>query len=530
MMTLNDWIRANARRPLISLLFVAAACGAGYLSYFSYVRYEEQYERLERVRDGITLGVQQSNRPLIETAMMSILDGKIVVGVALCSDSGVMIAYPPDSGTYCGSDNHSFGRWAVSNSLTGMRNYKFVAIFSVLYLISPPAFVFAVALLLFVFVIHTLGYIHMRFQGDIITPLHQGMSGEEHLGVSELEELRKNNLERIRLVKEQASASATFQLAAQVAHDIRSPLAALGASVKGLSLPDEQRTLIDGAVGRMQGIADDLLRRYRAPGAETKPKVETRSLAGLIEQVVAEKRIQHKERPGLDINFRNHADGAKAAVDPKELQRIISNLVNNAVEALDKGGAVAVALSAPDGTVRIEVSDDGKGIPPEILSKLGQKGETHGKTGGTGLGLYHARTAVENWGGTLAIASGPGKGTAVTISLPAAAKPAAGLRAVLLDDDPLVHMNWKMAAKAAGAELKTYKTPGELAAATNTLPRDIPLYIDSELADGARGEDIAAELHDKGFSDITMATGHGPDKFKHLPWLKVAGKEPPWFK
>jgi hypothetical protein len=134
---------------------------------------------------------------------------------------------------------------------------------------------------------------------------------------------------------------------------------------------------------------------------------------------------------------------------------------------------------------------------------------------------------VESWGGSLKIESGPG-GTCVIITLPAAAKPAAGLRAALLDDDPLVHMNWKMAAKAAGAELKTYKTPGELAAAAAALPRDIPLYIDSELADDAKGEDIAAELHDKGFADITMATGHGPDKFKHLPWLKVAGKEPPW--
>jgi len=56
------------------------------------------------------------------------------------------------------------------------------------------------------------------------------------------------------------------------------------------------------------------------------------------------------------------------------------------------------------------------------------------------------------------------------------------------------------------------------------------LYIDSELAEGAKGENIAAELHDKGFTDITMATGHGPDKFAHLPWLKVSGKEPPWSK
>ena len=89
-------------------------------------------------------------------------------------------------------------------------------------------------------------------------------------------------------------------------------------------------------------------------------------------------------------------------------------------------------------------------------------------------------------------------------------------------------MNWRMAAKAAGAELKSFKTPQEFAEAAGTLPRDIPLYIDSELGNDIKGEDIAVDLHEKGFTDITMATGHSPEKFSGLPWLKVAGKEPPW--
>jgi hypothetical protein len=94
---------------------------------------------------------------------------------------------------------------------------------------------------------------------------------------------------------------------------------------------------------------------------------------------------------------------------------------------------------------------------------------SHGKTGGTGLGLYHARTTVEGWGGTFKIGSEPGKGTTVRIELPRAATPVVGRMAVLLDDDMLVHMSWKMTAKAAG---------------------------------------------------------HGADKFTHLPWLKVTGKAP----
>ena len=317
-------------------------------------------------------------------------------------------------------------------------------------------------------------------------------------------------------------------LAAQVAHDIRSPLAALGAAAKGLEMSEEQRKLVEGAVGRMQGIADDLLQRYRAPSAgQEAAKTAVYSLGGLIEQVLSEKRLQHKDKTGLKIDFNGAHEEVKALVEPKELQRLLSNLVNNSVEAFGGPGKIDVSLSALDGRVLIEVKDNGKGIPPEILAKLGQKGETHGKAGGNGLGLYHARTTVEGWGGNLKIESEQGKGTSVLIALPRAETPA-GKMAILLDDDMLVHMNWKLAAKAAGVELKAYKTPEELSAGAENLPKNIPIYIDSDLGNNTKGEDIAIELRDKGFTCITMATGHGADKFAHLPWLKVTGKEPPW--
>jgi len=337
--------------------------------------------------------------------------------------------------------------------------------------------------------------------------------------------------EAARLESELAVSKAVSDMAAQVAHDIRSPLAALGAAAKGLSADAEQRALIEGAVGRMQGIADDLLARYRAPGAaaEAKAKPAVMRLAGIVEQVVEEKRLQHAAKAGVKINFESDGGELKAAVEAKELQRAVSNLVNNAVEAFEKGGTVLVKVFALDGRVLIAVKDDGKGIPADVLAKLGGKGETHGKAGGTGLGLYHAKTSAESWGGTLKIESEPGKGTTVTMELPrAGASDSAHKCVVLLDDDQLVHMNWRMAAKAAGAELKSFKTPEELAAVQEDLPKDIPIYIDAELGDGAKGDEVAQRLREKGFADITMATGHSPDKFAGLPWLKVRGKEPPW--
>lgn len=318
--------------------------------------------------------------------------------------------------------------------------------------------------------------------------------------------------------------AAVGRMAAQVAHDIRSPLAALGAAAKGLELPADQRALIDGAVGRMQGIADDLLQRYRGPSAApagARPAVS--GLAGLIEQVLAEKRLQLKA--GVKLEFDGGGTGLKALVVPKEFQRLISNLLNNSLEALEGRGTVLVRLSAAGGKVLVEVKDDGRGIPPEILAKLGQKGETHGKAGGSGLGLYHARAAAEAWGGSLTVGSAPGKGTGVVIALP---RPAAGGLAVLLDDDELVHLNWKLAAKGAGVELRAYRRPEEFVAAVSALPKDTPLYIDSELGGGVKGEKLAEGLRADGFARLTLVTGRAPEEFAALAWLTVAGKEPPW--
>ncbi len=319
-------------------------------------------------------------------------------------------------------------------------------------------------------------------------------------------------------------------LAAQVAHDIRSPLAALDSVMKDVSsLPEDRRELARGAVARISEIARDLLDDYRRPGAGAAPAEKDASpqdIGGLLGPVLAEKREQFAGRPGLVLEL-SAAPGLVARVRPAEFRRLVSNLVNNAVEALEGGGRVSLSAYASGDRVRVEIADDGKGIPPEVLARLGRRGETHGKAGGNGLGLYHARKAAEEWGGSLNLESGPGKGTRVIIELPAAA-PAGGAAAFLLDDDRLVHLNWRAAARKAGVDLRTFSDPAGLLAALAEAPRASAVYIDSELAGGVKGEEVAVELHEKGFVNVSMATGHSPQKFSHLPWLKVAGKEPPW--
>lgn len=470
-------------------------------------------------------------------------------------------------------------------------------------------------------------------------------------------------------IKSQSRQAALAKLSAQVAHDIRSPLAALDSALKDVSqLPENKRLLIRGAAGRIRDIANELLEKNRQAAPDGTRPLEPRLLSGLVESVITEKHLQYRDRMDvvIDCGPGPESYGLFVKVGTAEFGRLLSNLVNNAVEALDGGGSVLVSLEPEKEKVTLKVSDSGKGIPPEILSRLGQRGETHGKTGGTGLGLHHAKATVEGWGGSLAISSEQDKGTTVALTLPRAEPPCwfvpelvfradsgvvildddasihqvwqglfesarlkergiqlysfsapdalrrwvlaaparaenavylldyellghretgldlaeelklcgkailvtsrceeeavlrgckrlglglipknlaslvplsvsektgtlpVGRRAVLLDDDALVRLNWKTAARAAGIDLSAYKEAAELLGAADALPRDTPLYIDSDLGGGAAGEDIARALHEKGFSDITMATGHAPDRFGQFCWLKVAGKEPPW--
>ena len=137
-----------------------------------------------------------------------------------------------------------------------------------------------------------------------------------------------------------------------------------------------------------------------------------------------------------------------------EFEATITNLIKNAIEATDGSGQVGLKLREEGGYAVIEISDNGKGIPEEILPNLGNEGFTYGKVQGTGLGLFHAKSIVEKqMNGSLKISSKVGYGTTVVISLPLAARAETllpptielfpGMSLVVLDDDPLIHLTWQ---------------------------------------------------------------------------------------
>ncbi|MBI3289617.1 MAG: sensor histidine kinase, partial [Elusimicrobia bacterium] len=239
-----------------------------------------------------------------------------------------------------------------------------------------------------------------------------------------IKKLREDKLRsEERLAQEQGAAA----LASRVAHDIRSPLAALDVVEKDLSrLPESKRVLVRGAINRIRDIANTLVSKKHSADAPISAAPSTESLSGLADAILSEKRLQYRKQAGLvlEADFAAGAHGLFARVEAGALKRDLSNLITNAVEALGPSGRVIVSLHEEDDRAVLAVQDDGMGIPREALPRIGEKGFTHGKPGGQGLGVHHARADALSWGGTLDIESSPGRGTKVALRLPLAQAPA----------------------------------------------------------------------------------------------------------
>lgn len=256
---------------------------------------------------------------------------------------------------------------------------------------------------------------------------------------------------------------AVIETTEQVVHDIRSPLAALDMLLTlSQAVPEDQRVLLRTSVNRIRDISSNLLehtRRLRAEGNSNPriqppaPSAASESLWMLLDSAVSEKKHQYHDRRDLAIEFQNpeRVYPLFVSVHAPLFHRVLSNLIDNAVEAIDGSGQVRISAEESDGQICLLLHDSGRGIPVEVLPRLMKKGKTFGKPSGSGLGLHAAKQALEEWSGTLQIESAVGEGTTVTVTLPGVPPPAwfvseiripKGATVVVVDDEESIHAVW----------------------------------------------------------------------------------------
>lgn len=212
--------------------------------------------------------------------------------------------------------------------------------------------------------------------------------------------------------------------AAQVAHDIRSPLTTLEVlNAKSQEGDAESKKVMQMAIERIQDIANGLLNRYRESSKTTASEDEIRphSVNSLISPIVEEKQIQlgqQDKRINLLVEGLPSVGTELIRSNRIQFHRVLSNILNNAFESISEEGDVSVIITKSRSDVKIKVQDTGRGIPKSKLKLITQRGYSFGKNRGTGLGLFHAQTCVESWKGSIVLESTFGSGTAVTLSFP----------------------------------------------------------------------------------------------------------------
>lgn len=270
------------------------------------------------------------------------------------------------------------------------------------------------------------------------------------------------------IARKAISKAQVAKVATRVRHDVIASLTVGEAALERLDQRDEQVKVLKSAFERVNntvadipeigGLTEDEM-RLAAVGDNAKTKIddEVRSchVSAFVYQIVGEIKLS-KLCVGKDIKFdvscNREGFGAYCAVAPNKFKRDLMNLYKNAVEAIETTGIVKTRVSVVDYAVSIVISDNGKGIAAENLHKVGNRGVTIGKDGGTGIGLSSAIEDVHRWGGTLNVSSPTGKGVAVEIILPQTEENllypvslafAAHMTIVVVDDDPLIHKLWQ---------------------------------------------------------------------------------------
>jgi two-component sensor histidine kinase len=222
-----------------------------------------------------------------------------------------------------------------------------------------------------------------------------------------------------RLIRAEKLA-AIGQAAASIAHEVRNALAGISGTVQVLKgsaawkeLPDGFSEEFDLQVTRIAHIVNDLM-SYARPGTLHTARTNVHTILSRILATAS----PVAEAEGKRIETRFSPEDLHAEVDAGRLEQAFTNLVTNALQAMEKGGRLRVTTDRREDRVRIRFQDTGCGMAEETLSRAFEPFFTT-KVRGTGLGLPIVRTILEAHNGTVDLASEPGSGTTVTLSLPA---------------------------------------------------------------------------------------------------------------
>lgn len=216
-----------------------------------------------------------------------------------------------------------------------------------------------------------------------------------------------------------------------VSHELRTPLtsiegfsqAILDGVIQGEEKQRRSLEIINEESKRLVRVLRDLLLLSEIDAGELYPEKKDVDLVDLLRKLSSMYEVRAGQE-GIELRVDTPEGVLNADTDPDRLERILTNLLDNAIKYTG-GGTVVLSATGGEGLVRISVADTGQGIEPELLPRLFERFYRVEKSratrhGGAGLGLSICKELVETMGGTIEVHSLPGQGTTFTVTLPRA--------------------------------------------------------------------------------------------------------------
>jgi two-component system sensor histidine kinase BaeS len=213
------------------------------------------------------------------------------------------------------------------------------------------------------------------------------------------------------------------ELIAWASHDLRTPIASLKAMLEavedGVARPEELLPAVRTQVQTLERLVEDLFELASMEIGALTLDLRPVEVSDVVRSSVL---AVEPEARNAGVQLQTATNGpARALCAPEKIERVLRNLLTNAVRHTPSGGSVVVSVAAENGAVQVTVEDDGEGLPPGAENRAFERfwrGDAARTGGRAGLGLTIARGLVEAHGGTIWAKSRPVGGTEVGFELP----------------------------------------------------------------------------------------------------------------
>jgi len=208
------------------------------------------------------------------------------------------------------------------------------------------------------------------------------------------------------------------RMAANIAHEIRNPLASLSGAVEVLAAgaPDETRERLGQIVIKETDRLNAIIREFLEYARPAPLNRDTVNVAEIVDEVLV--LLEHRSTPGTLKVVREFPPALPWSVDRQQFRQVVWNLCLNALQAMPEGGELKVAMAVPGGRLLLRVADTGEGIADGDLGHIFEPFYST-KAAGTGLGLALVHRVVQDHGGEIDVQSRAGGGAVFTLTLPA---------------------------------------------------------------------------------------------------------------